>query len=870
MGSDTQPTVPMYTPTGQFAMVPHDKVDDAIKHFGGRVAVKMFDPSGTPRFVPLDKYAEVAGKYQDATGEPPVPADVEQAKDKGGFEAFYDYTLAAIPALYHAFVNPASTPEEKTASSILSRPGVILDRLVIQPARQQIEKAKQTTGMERAGHILGAAIPGVGPFAAQLGEDVGKEAGAGNYAAAAGSVLGTAATFGASDVLPRAIRATPKATRFLAQELTGMRPKVIAEDVAKVIKGNEDEVAKAKEENAENRAAFEKSLAQAERKRTLDQADADAKAAKENAEAATKHLHDLQSAISEKTAKEDLAALETKIRQAKVDADHADAVAKVQENNRRIIAKHAKIAERVNEENRGVEQSLDVIRKKQEELYHATRDYYALEDATKAEAKEKMNKAWKPWNEKIEDMKIASGGIARELSSGSDQMKQELRQLKPSTDDVPPESNYAKLRDQTARSNFGADYDALPLFKKEAVDKALKSAGHEPEPLDFNPEEEGWIPVRKVQRAKSILGLRIASGKYQGYLLGEMKQLYSKLTSAVQDASEAAGALDDYENANEVSSKYFEAFGRKRPSPSIGDKIRKKTANPEEYRAEEEKKLLEAAGVHSQELIEAHNRVRKLRKEVKNLPNEEQIRKRLKQPPAPPTIDDWRPGYRLQRPPIHPGPVPAVLSPGTEFPERPSEVEPKKVWFDNFPEPPDITEPKIAQYGEEDIFKRNQELYKATIESMRKRGIWYGAILPWLWVARKVIEGEPVSAAREAVVAGLTSVGTVAGLTKLADVLEKPAIRDWIAQPSAAQMKELERLPEDQRKGVAYSLAKIETLAKQKGYKVSPLITAYIAANLARPHVAVNDNNHHIGSHDGQNWFDMETGTAVGNWGTPP
>ena len=139
--------------------------------------------------------------------------------------------------------------------------------------------------------------------------------------------------------------------------------------------------------------------------------------------------------------------------------------------------------------------------------------------------------------------------------------------------------------------------------------------------------------------------------------------------------------------------------------------------------------------------------------------------------------------------------------------------------------------PEIKQIGEEDLTEANRAQYLKTIQTLRSRGIWYGAALPWLWVARDLLALNFGKAALNAVGAGVSSALTVAGLTKLADVLEKPAIRDWVAKPSVAEIKELEKLPPEQRKVVAEGLRKVNIVAQKKNYKVSPLIVAYIAAN---------------------------------------
>jgi hypothetical protein len=76
----------------------------------------------------------------------------------------------------------------------------------------------------------------------------------------------------------------------------------------------------------------------------------------------------------------------------------------------------------------------------------------------------------------------------------------------------------------------------------------------------------------------------------------------------------------------------------------------------------------------------------------------------------------------------------------------------------------------------------------------------------------------------------MSSIVTVAGLTKLADVLEKPEVVEWISKPSVGEMKELNRLPVEQRKAVAQGLGRVVAMARKKKMKVNPWLVAFASS----------------------------------------
>lgn len=515
---------------------------------------------------------------------PPQP----QGSALGRFGASMGHTiLDAGKGLLQTFA-PPQTPEESVAAGLYGPIGLAVHRAVIAPAVQQAQQAVQTAPQSKslaAGHALAAALPMVGPWAAQTGEQVGTQVGQGDYAGAAGTVAGNAALAVAPKVVGKAAAIIPKVARRGADILAGVNTTPVKDLVADTQAANE---------------------------------------AITNPETGTN---------------------------AQAAADHAAEIQKVNDFNQRVVDKHRQISQRIAEGNQAADQTAGLRQQATQDLAQHTQNYYAAEDAAKAKAKATENAAWQPWRQKMQGVTIDGGEIAeplKKLASISPEVERTLHQLEPRGDEVPSDSPYRKLQDSIAQ-NYGADnYDALSPDKQGAVDKVLASMGEEPPSIEFNPQTGKSIPVEQIHRANSILQRYISSGKFEGPLLGEMKQVAKVLRSSVTKASDASGALDDLNNARQETVKYQQAFGRDRHTPITQDEMREKTANPEAYKEREDQARLDAASRVDPTLVDAYQKVKTSRDALKSLPSEDQLRKGQKQLPPPPTVDDLRSGYRLK------------------------------------------------------------------------------------------------------------------------------------------------------------------------------------------------------------------------------
>ena len=746
----------------------------------------------------------------------------------------------AVSGLYHGVVEGAQTPEEAATQQKAGRAGLLARRFVVEPVKQQAQQAASEFQQASAAspwyalhpsqaalehrqkaiaHTLAAALPGVGPWAAQVGEQLGTQVGKGDIAGALGTAAGNVALYEAPHVAKNVAGAGVAGVRGAAEALTGTGPRGLRKLAESTVKAN---------------------------------ADAAEKAAEANKVAAQKHLEQTQEALHETAGREARYAGKVKTAEESARQEHADKVARVRESNARAHAKHAAeiervrkenarvaekheaVSKRIAEENAAAEHTLELRRAEEAGLQQDTTNYYAKEDAVKAKAKAATNTAWKSWHDKIANVMIDGGEISeplKKITAISPEVKRMVSQLTPDPEDAPPESQYAKDRAAIMKSQgYKEDYWSLSPAKRAEVDKIAADNGFEPEPIDFNPQAGAAIPAEQVHRAKSILGKNIYSGRYEGALEGEMKQLFKVLDQAETRASMKADALDDLKAGRAETQKYQKAFGRERHVPKTQDEIRKKEANPEQFNEENDRERLNAAQVYDPSLVKDYEKVQARREQLKKMPNEDQLRKGQKQLPAPPSVDDWRSGYRLQKEPEPPSmddlrsgyrlkSEPEPPAPAKETVEEPERVAP--------PERPTETVAERKTISPEDILAGRKEAIAAMVKSLREQGVrrtinalFYttpGAILAKLL-------GRPGYAAMEIAMAP----AILAGSHVLANLLDRPEVVSWISKVTPKDLALINDLPAEQKAIFTQKLGELVKDAQKRKLSVSRALTALV------------------------------------------
>ena len=293
-------------------------------------------------------------------------------------------------------------------------------------------------------------------------------------------------------------------------------------------------------------------------------------------------------------------------------------------------------AQKIQEGNQAAENTL-ALRRQHEQVYQqATSEHYAAESAADTHAKAEENTAWSAWRQKTAGKTLDGGQITGPLGKlrlDSPEVDRTLNQLEPRGDEVPQESPYAQLRARVSQEHFGKDYEGLSPVKQDEIDDLLHSDGHSPEPIAFDPQAGQPITIDRVQRASSILQRYIRSGRFEGPLLGEMKQVAKVLRNAVTRASADAGAAPELESARTATITYQDAFGKERRVPATARTIREKQINPEAFKERADEERLAKARRYDPTLVDSYRKVKAAREALKKLPAEDQLRKGLKQVP---------------------------------------------------------------------------------------------------------------------------------------------------------------------------------------------------------------------------------------------
>ena len=701
-----------------------------------------------------------------------------------------------------------------------------LERLVepqVQQGEQAIESAKKGDISEAAGHGLAAVVPGVGPWASSVGEQIGAQVGQGNYAGAAGTLAGNAAVYAAPHAVGKVARVIKKTPRTTLEAVTNTSPREIRDAAEKVQKANREAEEKTQKQNTEN---------------------------------TTKHLEDTQEALHKTQGAELETSAENKAAAEKARADHAAEVAKAQEHNQRVLDKHKAVSERIQQENDAADHALDLRRAEEAKLQQETADYYAKEDAVKAKVKADTDATWKPWHDKMKGVTVDGGQIEVPLErilKVSPEVRRVIQQLTPDPSDASDGSQYAQDRAAIMKSQgITGNYWDLPLDKRGIIDQIASSSGFEPEPIDFDPKAGVAIPIETIHRAKSIIGRNIASGKYEGPLLGEMKQLFKILDQTETRASLANGADTDLKAGRQATRQYMEAFGRDRHLPRTQDEIRKQQANPEQFKEDNDQERLNAAKKHDPSLASDYEKVKAHREAVKKMQTEDQLRKAKKQVPLPPTMNDLREGYRLKPMPKYVDPAPAQPV-RTAPPNRPLSVQAAMEYYDKVNpnatsedrqgymnsisgNPPEVV-PELKSISPQDLKAKGIENIKATATNLRNTGLrraLYATLTGLPFAVIELFTRAGATGAGEAALGGLAAGGVVlAGSHMLANLLENPKVSSWLTKVTDRDTEVWNKLPPEQKSLFTEDMRQLLEAAKDKNIKVSPALDAFVAGESA-------------------------------------
>jgi hypothetical protein len=463
--------------------------------------------------------------------------------------------------------------------------------------------------------------------------------------------------------------------------------------------------------------------------------------------------------------------------------------------------------DKIDEENKAAEHLLEARRQTEAELKEKTDAYYAKENELKFKAKKDENEAWKPWRDKVKDVSVDTEELRGKISAmekKNPEVARLIRELPEDVGDVDPNSRFAIDREGIVKGQgYTKPYNELPDDAKARIDDLVNRMGLKPEAKDFDFDKDE-MSIEDLHRAKSILGLKLAKGDYEGFVKGEMEKLYDLLQNEEASASLRAGASEELLEAKEATKRYHDTFGRERTVRKTKGETRKAKANPEQYKQEQEEERLAQTTKHFPELEDAHKDITSVHDKLKEMKAEDELRKSLKQLPEAPKPEELKPYPKFEEP----------------VPDRPPlKNEPKR--------------PKYKSIGAEELSAANKAKYRDFLEKLPQRATYVLATLPAIRIGSALTHLKFGQAALDLIYVATAAPFAVAGLNKLAELIgNNDDITRWITEPTTEDLMKLNRLlPPEMQQEVAEGLQKVAVAAKKKGIKISPLIIAFISAH---------------------------------------
>jgi len=737
----------------------------------------------------------------------------------------------AVSGLYHGVVEGPQNPEEAK----WDRRGLLTTyRMLIAPAKEQAQQAASEFKQAQAAtpwtsfhpsprakehrekavaHTLAAIIPGAGPLAAQVSEQAATQYGTGDVAGAAGTLAGNAALFAMPKVAGAAGRLVPRVGRSAVEALSDTGPGGLKRMAQETIKAN---------------------------------ADAAEKAARDNADAAKKHLEKTKEAIHETAGRERAYAGKVKSANELAREKHAAETAKVKEANARIVKKHADqrlqamkknketLAKYTDEVAKVQKDNADVLRdvakrkETQQKLGLAEQELDQKIKTQKTEAKADDDAAWKAWREKVGTPTTPSDEIVAEIKASTSSMDPEdvtefRRVLKETRPDIADMSEVQATRDEIVKGNKWAEnYENASPQVKQATDKVIADLGLDPDEAALQTKPIGALRLHVI-KTQLEYAVRNATRGNVRYAIG---RVLDKVRDAETALSKEAGADEELAVARKLHGPYKDTFVNSPNEPATVASTVQAKVTPEFKKESMLKKQLAMLGKYDASIPQLAEHIDNLRRGLKELPEEGPLREKLKplppapkleEIPAPPTLGDVREGYRLQQEPVAPAPAEETI-------ERPERVE--------HPNRPEEITPKVQTIGPKEYRAKQTAQAQAAAEQLRRLGVRRALNALFYTVpgaALSTLLGHPGWAIAEVAQAPVVLLGSHA----LANLLERPEFAKWVGTVTPKVLQQIDKLPPEERAVFTQNMRQAVNAAQKKRMRISPALTAYVVGSAA-------------------------------------
>ena len=418
------------------------------------------------------------------------------------------------------------------------------------------------------------------------------------------------------------------------------------------------------------------------------------------------------------------------------------------------------------------QQKLDAASKElDDKIIKAEKDAKAADDA-----------AWKTWRDKVANVQVDMQPVVDAIKAQTDKMSPEqvatfkeiMRETAPAEEDL---SEIDQTRNSIAK-NAGYDkpYADLPPDRKAVIDEQIKRVGLAEAVDEATGEPAGEaagggggglkkMPASRLHGWKTQLEDAVRADRVGNvkYAIGQVLHVVRKLE---EDVSKEAGADDDLKKARALHGPFQDTFRNSQTTPNTVANYVKSKVSPTFARDAKLEDFIAMLGKYDPSIPKLAQHIDNLQTGLKALPKEAPLRTQLTVPPAPPAGTE---GLGAKHPVLA---APKVAE--NPLPKQGGGSFGKKAGIG---EPPDIT-------------KLNQQNLEYLNDALRR----YGKIGPWVF--RFITGGliEHLIRGGESAFGGTLTLGQ-AGLVLATKVLRGPGVLEWLARPSAEDLKVIATLP---------------------------------------------------------------------------
>lgn len=301
------------------------------------------------------------------------------------------------------------------------------------------------------------------------------------------------------------------------------------------------------------------------------------------------------------------------------------------------------------------------------------------------------------------------------------------------------------------------------------------------------------LTYKDLQGMYSELGKELSKGTLAGPVYHAYDVLHDSIGSDMQRIADSKGQGAQLLDARNYWRRMKQTFGR---PLTLGDNATAaiKAANPDFMGDDTQGNRLRLLGSFDPEIPKVVEHIGNLRDGLEALPKAAPLRDVVKSPPAAPKST--------------PAPAP---TPRAEYSE-PNATKPIEV--------PEVNTQEIRQKLLDRWASGESSLNKWQVRALISGGL--GSTIGLLF--GHGLEGAELGGAASAA-------SYVFGPSVVANILEKPAMREWLTRPPAAEIDALQKLPNADRIRIVDGLGKVVAQAKTQGIPVSPVVAGLVAGS---------------------------------------